>query len=182
MKAIQKIALLSMSGLLCVLLGMQPSIADMYYQGNIARWVELSATANAPSEDSSGRLYIGSRQVDLPPEEQGVGFMFNVAQLTCRGSTWSTEERDTAPFEVYRLKVNGEPIVTFNTSCPGWGVGNGVPRGGDWHTEMYIQGAESLEGWLDYPATDPIHAEVYLESPMADPPTSTLVLEGWLVE
>jgi len=148
----------------------------------IDRRVDLFPTANSPRDDASASLWIGGYD-DVASSGHGewqFTFRLEASRLTCRGITFSSIERDTAPFENYLLKVNGEPIVTFNTACRYGGHLDGI--GGDWRSTIVIHGAESFEGWLDYPRTDPIHAEVYLESPMSDPPTSTLVLEGWLVE
>ena len=146
--------------------------------GTLSRWVDLLPTANAPREDSVGRVWIASNPTGLSFDS--VMFTLDVSRLTCRGTTFLLEERDTAPFEVYLFKINGEPIYTFNTQCRWPSSLDG--SGGDFRSGVTIAGSESFVGWLENPATDPIHAEVYLESPMSDPPTSTLVLEGWLVE
>ena len=147
-------------------------------QRTISRWVDLFPTVNAPRDDATGRLWLSANPTGILNEQ--VMFTVDVSRLTCLGRTFFVEERVTAPFEVYLLKVNGESIVTFNTQCRWASKLDGT--GGDFYSGVVIQGNESFEGWLEDPRHDPLHAEVYLESPMADPPTSILVLEGWLVE
>lgn len=146
--------------------------------GDVNRWVELLPTANSPSPYAVGRVAVTqTKKMEL---NDGASFVINVSNLPCRARQHSLEEHNTLPFEVYFLKINDEPMLSFNTRCH-W-LSRYETGGGEFYSTIHIHGSESLAGWLDDPRHDPIHAEVYLESPMSDPPTSTLVLEGWLVE
>lgn len=171
--------IINMKGLISVLaLFLVAAYAQQSYgQGAINRFVDLLPTENSPREDSAGRGWIAQTPTFRGGELIVIGL--DVYRLPCRGRTFSVEERDTAPFEVYFFKINGEPIYTFNTQCR-WISSLDDPASGDYRSSVLIQGNDALESWLENPATDPIHAEVYLENPMSDPPTSTLVLEGRL--
>ncbi len=132
------------------------------------RVVDLLSTGG---NDASGRIIL--QHQEFPDNSQFGGLIVDAFDLDFRGLPCRGSFDVATSEEFYVLYVNGQRLVSFNTSC-------GAGGGENYRTILRFSGIEQLQGWLDDPIHDDIHAEVFLQSDGVA--GGTLVLEGWLEE
>lgn len=140
------------------------------------RMITLEATAAAFPPEASGHIVLKVEEWPSPSpwENVGISFHLDVSKLDCRASFLL--ERS---YEFYVLYVNDQRLASFDTVC-GWGPGVRSFQSIIIYTITPTN--NPLEGWLDDPVNDDVHAVIQIENHLNAPGVGTVVLEGWLEE